>query len=409
MGQQPQKQVIPADKLVTTKYQRIRRCNNYAMLQNIPCSKECNIVGILLVDHALSHALNATADFPTVYIQQFWNTVKLVPNVNDTICFTIDRETITYTVDMFCDTLKLPVEIPDHPLIEPAYLKFIQRFLTIVGYEGIVDKKKDVIQYPRFTKLIIADLMKKFSSIGQRLEENYHSIKNDIPLVSMYTTGNVTIRGMLIPKEFLTNDIHATPEYKKYKKEFVRVDVPTIQPELKRKGKEVVGESSTPRKSLKGIIKQKKPSTTPIPLSSDDRERDDITEATLINDKDTSTRIEPESHKENPKVVDDEVEKKKDDEKDDDNDDDKNDDNDDHDDHALVRNKVSGRSVAELSRRRGQLREQLTNTFITKEYFEGKMKEMSDTLNNLVPELSVAKTNELLKEAIPRMVNDAVK
>ncbi|GJR26629.1 retrovirus-related pol polyprotein from transposon TNT 1-94 [Tanacetum coccineum] len=37
------------------------------------------------------------------------------------------------------------------------------------------------------------------------------------------------------------------------------------------------------------------------------------------------------------------------------------------------------------------------------------MKEMSDNLNNLVPELTVAKTNELIKEAVPRMVNDAVK
>ncbi|GJY65227.1 hypothetical protein Tco_0467465 [Tanacetum coccineum] len=52
-------------------------------------------------------------------------------------------------------------------------------------------------------------------------------------------------------------------------------------------------------------------------------------------------------------------------------------------------NKILQGSVAELSRR--------------------KMKDMSDTLNNLVPELNVAKTNELIKEAIPRMVNDAVK
>nr|GEW22883.1 hypothetical protein [Tanacetum cinerariifolium] len=71
--------------------------------------------------------------------------------------------------------------------------------------------------------------------------------------------------------------------------------------------------------------------------------------------------------------------------------------------------KILPGSVAKLSIRHGQLREQLTNTFITKEYFEGKMKEMSDTLNNLVPELTVEKTKELMKEAIPRMVNDVVK
>nr|GEV60325.1 hypothetical protein [Tanacetum cinerariifolium] len=46
-----------------------------------------------------------------------------------------------------------------------------------------VPAKKDIIQYPRFTKLIIADLMKKFSNIPQRIDEDYHSIKDDIPLI----------------------------------------------------------------------------------------------------------------------------------------------------------------------------------------------------------------------------------
>nr|GEW50589.1 hypothetical protein [Tanacetum cinerariifolium] len=51
----------------------------------------------------------------------------------------------------------------------------------------------------------------------------------------------------------------------------------------------------------------------------------------------------------------------------------------------------------------------MKNTFITDNYFQEKMKEMSDTLNNLVPELTLAKTNELIKEAVLRMFNDAVK
>ncbi|GKE36697.1 hypothetical protein Tco_1460102 [Tanacetum coccineum] len=70
-------------------------------------------------------------------------------------------------------------------------------------------QKKDVIQYPCFTKLIIVDLMKNFDSIPPRLEEDYHSIKDDILLVSVYTIGNVTVRGMLIPDEFITDDIYA--------------------------------------------------------------------------------------------------------------------------------------------------------------------------------------------------------
>ncbi|GKC78154.1 hypothetical protein Tco_1128928, partial [Tanacetum coccineum] len=136
--EQPQ-QIIPADQLVTSKYQSIGRCNNYAVLPNIPCPKECKIVGQLLVDHALSYALTADADVPTMYLQKFRKSVKPVPNANETIRFTIDKETITYTVDMFHSTFKLLVETPEQPFIALATLKFIQPFLKIVGYQGLVD------------------------------------------------------------------------------------------------------------------------------------------------------------------------------------------------------------------------------------------------------------------------------
>ncbi|GJQ92328.1 hypothetical protein Tco_0003467 [Tanacetum coccineum] len=99
------------------------------------------------------------------------------------------------------------METPDNPFIVPATIEFIQSFMQIVGYQGVVDKKKDVIPYPRFTKLIIADLMKKFSSIPLRLKEDYHFIKDDIPL------------------------IRATDDYKKYRMVFVKVVVPMNQPQ----------------------------------------------------------------------------------------------------------------------------------------------------------------------------------
>ncbi|GKF24074.1 hypothetical protein Tco_0076396, partial [Tanacetum coccineum] len=97
-------------------------------------------------------------------------------------------------------------------------------------FMNCVSQKKDVIQYPHFIKLIIADLMKKFPSISPRLEEDYHSIKDDIPLVSVYTTGNVTVQGMLIPDAFLTKEIRATDGYKEYEMVFINVVVLMNQP-----------------------------------------------------------------------------------------------------------------------------------------------------------------------------------
>ncbi|GJU32950.1 hypothetical protein Tco_1176539 [Tanacetum coccineum] len=119
------------------------------------CPKECKIVGQLLVDHALSCALTATADVPAMYLQQFWKTIKHDPNQNHTIRFIVDKQEITYTVDMFRSTLKLPVETPEQPFIEHASLEYIQPFQ---------DRR-----------------LSRFKSVPKRLEEEYHSIKVETP------------------------------------------------------------------------------------------------------------------------------------------------------------------------------------------------------------------------------------
>nr|GEV10743.1 hypothetical protein [Tanacetum cinerariifolium] len=182
--------------------------------------------------------------------------------------------------------LKLPVETPENPFVVPANIQTIKAFMNRVGYQGVVDKK--------------------FPNISKRLEEDYHSIKDDVPLVNVYTTGNVLVRGMLIPDAFLTEEIRETNDFKEYETVFMKVDVPMKQPQPvfftqgthrstprairsssvsaspheRKKRKQIAGDSSSPRKSLK-----------------------------------------PGSHKDNPKVVDDDddyekekVKKNKDDE-----------------------------------------------------------------------------------------------
>ncbi|GJZ84568.1 retrovirus-related pol polyprotein from transposon TNT 1-94 [Tanacetum coccineum] len=424
------------------------------------------IVGQLLVDHALSYALTATADVSAVYLQQFWKTVRLVVNANETIRFSVDRKEITYTMDIFWSTLKLPIF---HAVVNRVHVDYAG--LLWWDFLHCVQQKEDVIQYPLFTKLIIVDLMPKFDSISKRHEEEYYSIKDDVPLVSMYITRNVTVRWMLILDDFLTDDICTTPKYKEYEKVFVGVDVPTIQPQpvestqgtnwtpsahriltlaivvkdvvQKKKRKQVVGETSSPRKSLKITIKQKKPSTTPIPPPSDDRERDEIAEATLLSlimhktaivaeaqenvdkfadfvsfneEEDSGTRLKPESHKENSKTVDDDddEEEKKDEKKDGDNDDD---DNDDHTNHTLVRTQVMGSSKTRKEKMQTPIPSphkspktdlSLDKTLSQELMATEKIREIPDLLKNLIPEFTVAKTNELIKEAVLRLVNAAI-
>ncbi|GKF83357.1 hypothetical protein Tco_0245013, partial [Tanacetum coccineum] len=142
-----------------------------------------------------------------------------------------------------------------------------------------------------------------------RLEEEYHVINDDTPLVTVYTTRKVTVKGMLIPDNLNTDDIRDTQAYKDYEKEFVGVDISMIQPhpvestqetnmtprairtpnpddvvqKKKRKGTPTAGETSTPRKSLKIRVKQQKPISTTPPPPNDDRERDEIHEVTQPN------------------------------------------------------------------------------------------------------------------------------
>ncbi|GKB84690.1 hypothetical protein Tco_0956962, partial [Tanacetum coccineum] len=186
----------------------------------------------------------------------------------------LDTEEFTYIMDMFRVTLHLPVETPENLFVVLVNIQTIEAFMNRVGYQGVVNKVSafymknlaqpwqtifklfnrclttrtsrhdqtkinilqllhvtEAIQYPRFIKLIIVDLIKKFPNIPQRIDEDYHSIKDDIPLVSVYTTGNVLVREMLIPDEFLTKEIRATDDFKEYETVFVGVDVPMNQPQ----------------------------------------------------------------------------------------------------------------------------------------------------------------------------------
>nr|GEY64637.1 hypothetical protein [Tanacetum cinerariifolium] len=127
-------------------------------------------------------------------------------------------------------------------MIEEAKESFYT--FSIFINEGKRKEVEEVIQYPRFTKLIIVDIMKTFESIPKRLEEDYHSIKDDTLLVSVYTTGNVTLRGMLITDDQLTDAIRDTQSYKDYEEKFKEVDIPMIQPEPV---KSTQGTNKTPR------------------------------------------------------------------------------------------------------------------------------------------------------------------
>nr|GEV87096.1 hypothetical protein [Tanacetum cinerariifolium] len=268
----------------------------------------------------------------------------------------LDTQEITYTVDIFCDTLKLLVESLNNPFIVPVNIKVIESFMRKVSYQGVVAKVSAF-----FTKFLAPPwqtIFKKFPSIPQRLDEDYHSIKDDIPLVSFYSTRNVLFRGMPILDALLTNKIRATIDYTEYEMVFVKVAVlmNQLQPVVSTQGTH----RTTPRAHGTHILTKAK--TTSIPPPSNDRERDKISEATLLSLTLHKTALATEAQENvekklaeeeienmvegNLEVVDDDVTKKKDDKKneDEEKDDDvekmddvvEEKDNDDHNNNTLV-------------------------------------------------------------------------
>ncbi|GKA10720.1 hypothetical protein Tco_0690153, partial [Tanacetum coccineum] len=127
--------------------------------------------------------------------------------------------------------------------------------------------KKEAIQYPHFIKLIIADMMKKFPNISKRLEEDYHSIKDDVPL-------RLERRMILRRTHRITPSAHRSP-------------IVFASPPETKKRKQIAREFSSSRKSLKLTMKQK-----------------EIVDAKK-NDADYEDRLELGSHKDNLEVIDD--------------------------------------------------------------------------------------------------------
>nr|GEU38258.1 ribonuclease H-like domain-containing protein [Tanacetum cinerariifolium] len=327
------------------------------------------------------------------------------------------------------------VETPDNPFVTPVNIEIIESFMHTVGYQGVVDK-------------------------------------DDIPLVSVYSTGNVLFHGMRIPDAFLTNEIRATDDYKEYETVFVGVEVPMNQPQP------VVSTQRTHRTTTKAHrtpTLTAKPKTTFIPPPSDDRERDEIPEATFLSltlhktalaaeeqenvakvqeklvEEEIENMVEDrgESHKENPKVVDDDddvnVIEKKDDEKNDEDvkkiDDVAKDKNNDATGSMDTRNEQMQTPISTPNRSSRKdlsfdktISKDLTaivspttattsnnsskskskkgftynKTKILSESIAGMCKRLLDHYNNVVPELTFAKTNEMIKEEMPKLVDLAV-
>nr|GEV94536.1 hypothetical protein [Tanacetum cinerariifolium] len=249
--------------------------------------------------------------------------------------------------------------------------------------------------------------------------------------------------------------------------------ISTASPQVKKR-KQTAEESSSPKKLQKITIRKKKQSSTPIPPPGDDRERererDEVAEATIlsltlhkttlaaeaqenianiqeklddeeiekmvegnkdeesyasefvdsmINDDvdDSGTKIEPESHKEHPKIVndDDQIEKEKNNEeiekekKDEEIVMEKDDDDDNDDDIEKVDGGVKEKCNVDVATDdvvKFALISKINSLLMI--YSWERFEKSFDHCNKVVLELTFTKTNEMINKEMPCLVNLAV-
>ncbi|GKC67034.1 hypothetical protein Tco_1099632 [Tanacetum coccineum] len=127
----------------------------------------------------------------------------------------------------------------------------------------------------------------------------------------------------------------------------------------------------------------------------------------LLSDEDSSDRIEPESHKDKPKEINDD-----DDEKNDDDDDD----DDDHDVHLLIRTQVTGSLEIRTEKMHTPIpspsrspRTDLSSDMAIAQELTDTLEKVNESLKDIVPKLATSATNDIIKDNLPRLVTDAVK
>ncbi|GKC77776.1 hypothetical protein Tco_1128550 [Tanacetum coccineum] len=121
-------------------------------------------------------AFNASASFPTIYIQQFCNTLTYVEKAG-TYRFQLDENWFTLDANLLREALEITPIDQAHPFVSPPSGDAIMDFLTKKGRKD----KPHVIMCCRFMKLIICHLGRTHN-IHQRSTPLFHLAEEDLRL-----------------------------------------------------------------------------------------------------------------------------------------------------------------------------------------------------------------------------------
>ncbi|GKE04402.1 hypothetical protein Tco_1396420, partial [Tanacetum coccineum] len=245
-------------------------------------------------------AFTALASVPTIYIQQFWNTLTYVEKAR-TYRFQLDENWFTLDANLLREALEITPIDQAHPFVSPPsgdaimdfvnelgyteeiyfvssmagiitstnvdyaellweeFVQAVQKFLTDKANLGSPTKKgqKDKILCCRFTKLIICHLGRTHN-IHQRSTSPVHLAEEYLRLGNLKFVPkgkDDEVFRMPIPKELISNNISNAPYYNAYMEMVAKYDRKIA---AENEGKKQPASAKQP-KSKSGIEKSSKP------------------------------------------------------------------------------------------------------------------------------------------------------
>ncbi|GJX13583.1 hypothetical protein Tco_0205341 [Tanacetum coccineum] len=213
-------------------------------------------------------AFIASANVPSIYIQQFWNTLTQEAK-SGVYSFQLDEQWFPLNADLLREALEITPE---------EFVQGIQTFFSHRASLSIPSKKSTphVIPYCRFTKLIIYYLGSRHN-IHRRPKSSIHVTGDDFPLgnLKFVPKGEKDeVFGKPIPKELITEAIQTLPYYQQY------LDMVARKPTAKRDEQKKTASAAdkpkkpTPVKNPAPAIQTKpviEKSTKPSPVKKADK------------------------------------------------------------------------------------------------------------------------------------------
>ncbi|GJS66284.1 hypothetical protein Tco_0680848 [Tanacetum coccineum] len=153
-------------------------------------------------------AFIASANVPEICMHQFWHTVTKV-KVSTFYEFKLANKKCLVDLEVFCQALDIFLKVPRKELI--------------IDNRQLKKSRREIMPYPRFTKIIINHFLSIHKSVPKALPSGLHTIKDDRVQSRMKFVRigeDVQEYGRTIPHAMLTDDIKQSETYQMFIKYF---------------------------------------------------------------------------------------------------------------------------------------------------------------------------------------------